>query len=164
MTTKIKFDNFDFYSFINIFDNAIMEDDFIKQLKQDIESDDFGSKQNDIQLWYNGEGDCIQFLTIHDGTIRKRIDEHLTLYLSIEDEKPVGFQLKDIHALINKHDMDAMTVHADYAPSDKRLVSIAALIFKAFAKTPTSINRVSGYSEAFRTMAREDSVEIPVLQ
>ncbi len=141
-----------------------MEENFIKQLKQDIESNDFGSKQNDIQLWYNAEGDCIQFLTIHNETIRKRIDEHLTLYLSIKDEKPVGFQLKDIHALIDKYDMDAMTVHADYASNDKRLASISALMFKAFTKMPTSINRRSGYSEAFSTIAREDSVEIPILQ
>ncbi|MCP4254045.1 MAG: hypothetical protein GY775_11675 [Candidatus Scalindua sp.] len=139
-----------------------MEDDFIKQLKQDIESDAFGSKQSDIQLWYNAEGDCIQFLTIHDGTIRKRIDEHLTLYLSLEDEKPVGFQLKDIHALCNKYDADLMTVHAGYA-KDRRLISISALMLKAFDKKPKSINRFSGYSEAFRTMVKEaDKVEIPV--
>jgi len=140
-----------------------MEDVFIKQLQHDIEGSEFGSKQDELQLWYNQEGDCIQFITMHVATIRKRIDEHLTLYVSIEDDKPIGFQLKDIHALINKYNVDLMAVHADYTSSDKRLVSIAALMFKAFAKMPETINRISGYSEAFRTIARDAyNVEIPV--
>lgn len=139
-----------------------MEEKFITQLKQDIEGKDFGSRQDDLQLWYNEEGDCIQFKTMHVATIRKRIDEYLTLYISIEDNKPIGFQLKDIHALINEHKMDSIIVQADYSSSDKKLVSISMLIFEAFVKMPRTINRTSGYAEAFRTIARDvDSVEIP---
>jgi hypothetical protein len=141
-----------------------MEDAFIKQLQQDTEGSEFGSGQDELQLWYNQEGDCIQFITMHVATIGKRIDEYLTLYVSIEDNKPIGFQLKDIHALINKYDMDVMAVQADYTSQDKRLVSIATLMLKTFAKMPETINRISGYSEAFRTIARDAScnVEIPV--
>ncbi|MCP4267700.1 MAG: hypothetical protein GY777_19395 [Candidatus Brocadiaceae bacterium] len=142
-----------------------MEEGFITQLKEDIKGEDFGSKQDDLNLWYNEEGDCIQFKTMHVATVGKRIDDFLTLYLSIEDNKPIGFQLKDIHALISKYDIDLITIQAGYESSDKRLVSISALLFKAFAEMNTSINRVAGYSEAFRTIARDvDSVEIPVLQ
>lgn len=140
-----------------------MEDTFLKQLKQDIEGSEFGSKQDELQLWYNQEGDCIQFITMHVATVGKRIDDFLTLYISVEDDKPIGFQLKDIHALINKNNVDLISVHADYTSSDKRLVSIEALMFKAFAKIPETINRISGYSEAFRTIARDAyNVEIPV--
>ncbi len=50
-------------------------------------------------------------------TLGKRIDEFLTLYISMKDKKAIGFQLKDIHALINKYDVDLITVQADYASS-----------------------------------------------
>ncbi len=142
-----------------------MEEKFIEQLKQGLEESDFGSKQNDIQLWYNQEGDCIHFKTMHVATIGKRIDHYLTLYFSLEDKKPIGFQLKDIHALFNVHDLELMAVKAGYTSRDKRLVSITTLMLKAFAKTPSpTINRFSGYSDAFRTIPKEaDKVEIPVL-
>jgi hypothetical protein len=140
-----------------------MEDAFIKQLKHDIEGSEFGSKQEELQIWYNQEGDCVQFKTMHVATIAKRIDEYLTLYISIEDNKPIGFQLKDIHALANKYDVDLTAVQADYTSRDKRLVSITTLMFQAFVKIPKTTNRVSGYSEAFRTIARDAyNVEIPV--
>ncbi|MCP4987406.1 MAG: hypothetical protein GY928_15520 [Colwellia sp.] len=102
---------------------------------------------------------------MHVATIGKRVDEYLTLYVSIEDQKPIGFQLKDIHALFNVYDADLMKVQADYTSKDKRLVSIATLMLKAFSKAPSpTINRISGYSDAFRTMVKgTDSVEIPSL-
>ncbi|MFQ5964686.1 MAG: hypothetical protein ACE5KZ_10405 [Candidatus Scalinduaceae bacterium] len=142
-----------------------MEKEFINQIMQDAKGSDFGSKQHDLQIWYNQEGDCIHFKTMHVATIRKRIDEYLTLYLSIEDKKPIGFQLKDIHALFNVYDMDLMAVQADYTSKDKRLVSITTLMLKAFAKIPSpTINRFSGYSDAFRTIPKDaDKVEIPIV-
>ncbi len=46
---------------------------------------------------------------------------------------------------------------------DKRLVSINTLIFKAFAKKPPNINRVSGYTEAVGVMTKDAyNVQIPV--
>jgi hypothetical protein len=71
-------------------------------------------------------------------------------------------KLKDIHALISKYDIDLIAVQAGYTPSDKRLVSISTLLFNAFTEMNDSINRRAGFSEAFRTIAREDSIEIPV--
>lgn len=144
-----------------------MEEKFITQLKQDLERVDFGSKQNDIQLWYNEEGDCIQFVTMQDvATIGKRIDEYLTLYVSMEDEKPIGFQLKDVHALIREHGIGGVVeVQAGYTPADKRLVSITAttLILIALNKRTDSKNRIYGYERALRTVPREaDTLKIPV--
>lgn len=141
-----------------------MEEKFIKQLKQDLNGSDFGSKQDDLQIWYNKEGDCLQFKTIPNvATIGKRIDEYLTLYISIEDEKPIGFQLKDVRALIKDLGVDLMAVQAGYVSGDKSLVSITALMLKALVKMPESINRFSGYANAFRTIVKDvDNVKIPV--
>lgn len=140
-----------------------MEEKFIEQLKQDLKGADFGSKQDNLQLWYNKEGDCIQFKTMqHVPVARRRIDEYLTLYISIENKKPIGFQLKDIHALIAEHG-NLMTVQAGYTFTDKSVISITALILKAFVKMPESINRFSGYRDAFSTMARDvENLEIPI--
>jgi len=133
-----------------------MEEDFIKQLKQDIIGNDFGSKQDDLRMWYNKEGDCIQFITTHVATIRKRIDEFLTLYISLEDKKPIGFQLKDIHAFADIHDVDIM-IQTDVFSKDKSLISITALIlFNAYTKIPESTERRTSYEEAYKTMARKE--------
>ena len=139
-----------------------MEEEFIKQLKNDIKSPEFGSKQDDHLMWYNKEGDCIHFKTMDVDIIGKRIDEFLTLYISIEEHKPVGFQLKDIHALTSAHDIDLM-VQADVTTKDKRLISISMLILKAFDKKPANISRFSGYADAVGVMAKDAyNVEIPV--
>jgi hypothetical protein len=138
-----------------------MEEDFIKQLKQDLKSKDFGSKQNECKIWYNKEGDCFQLKTRHDvAIIGKRIDEYLTLYVSVEDGKPIGFQLKDIKALIKEFKTDLMSVQADYVPADKSLVSITALMVRALIRMPSSINRTFGYTDALNTIVKEDEDRI----
>ena len=139
------------------------KEEFIKQLENDIKSPEFGSKPNDHLMWYNKEGDCIHFKTMDVDIIGKRIDEFLTLYISIEEQKPIGFQLKDIHALTRLLDADIM-VETDVTTSDKRLVSINMLILKAFAKRPPNINRVSGYTDAVGVITKDEynSVEIPI--
>ncbi len=140
-------------------------DKFEELIIQESKKSDFGSKQDDIQMWYNQEGDCVQFRAAQVATLRKRIDDFLTLYISTEDNKPIGFQLKDIHALFNVYNIDLITVQADYTAKDKRLVSITTLMLKAFAKVPSpTINRISGYSDAINTIPRDaSSVEIPVV-
>ena len=139
-----------------------MEETFLEELQRGIQSDDFGSEQDNPTIWYNEEGDCLQFKTMHVATIGKRIDEYLTLYLSAEDNKPIGFQLKDIHALYNKHDADLMAVHADYTSKGRILISMSMLMLKAFKKKEESINRLTGYSEAFSITRGVDKVELPV--
>ena len=139
-----------------------MAEEFLAQLKRDLKGSDFGSKQDDICLWYNDEGDCIHFKTKHVAIIGKRIDEFLTLYLSAEDKKPIGFQLKDVQALLEATDADLMTVQVDYA-QDKSLISVSALIFEAFQSIPVTINRKFGYSEAISTIAGDsDKMKIPL--
>ncbi len=128
-----------------------------------MKSKEFGSGKDTAKIWYNSVGDCIQFKTDHVPSMRKRIDEYLTLYLTLEDQKPIGFQLKDVHALINKYEIDLFAVQAEYTPADKKLISITTLILKAFSKMPANPNRISGYTDAFNTIVKdEDKVEIPV--
>lgn len=139
------------------------KDEFTKQLEKDIKSPEFGSMQDDHLMWYNKEGDCIHFKTMDVDIIGKRIDEFLTLYISIEENKPVGFQLKDIHALTSLLDVDLM-VEADVTTKDKRLISINMLILKAFDKKPANISRFSGYTDAIGVMTKDEynNVGIPV--
>ncbi len=66
------------------------------------------------------------------------------MYLSLEDEAPVGFQLKDIRALIDIKDIDMMSVQVGYNSENKRLISIEVLMlgFKAYGKIPENNNPV----------------------
>ena len=139
-----------------------MEEDFLKKIEKDSQTKAFGSKKNNIQIWYNQDGDCVQFQTMHVGVLRERIDDYLTVYRSAEDNEPIGFQLKDVHALINKYELEGVAVQAGYSIKDNKLISVAVLMLKAFAKMQPSINRVAGYGDAFRTLTNDKAeVEIP---
>ena len=133
-------------------------DEFVKIIKEDSEKPYFGSLKNQIEIWYNEEGDCVQFKTMDIATLGKRIDEYLTIYYSVEKrDLPVGFQLKDVKALINKFELKSVTVGASYSKEGNALKSISLvieLILKAYEKSHQTgtIGSRDGYRTAFETL------------
>ena len=130
-------------------------DDFLKKIKADSEAKDFGSKKNEAAFFYNKEGDCVQFQLKDMATTRERVDDYLTIYRSYADSKPIGFQIKDVHALISEHDLEVFeistTVH------NEEITSIALkLILKALIQEENMpINRISGYVNALQVFTRD---------
>lgn len=132
-----------------------MEENILKDLMEKMQGEKLGSRKNDTQMWYNAEGDCIQFQTEHVAIIRDRIDDYLTIYRSAVNKGVIGFQLKDIKALMRKYCFDSVVVTADVR--NNKLISITALLVSILSDSISmpSISRREGYVEALRTFPKE---------
>ncbi len=137
------------------------EEKFLKRLEEDLKEKKFGSRKDNIQMWYNKDGDCVHFQKVHVAIVRDRVDEYLTVYRSAENDEPIGFQLKDVNALIDRYELDGMVIEATF--KGDKLISVTRLILKAFSKSNSTINRLSGYGDALKVLTKErDNVAIPV--
>lgn len=117
-----------------------------------------GENAHALQLWYNSYGDCIEYQTEQVAIVADRIDNYLTIYRSAESNKAIGFQLKDIKALMKKCRSD---VHLEWTTKKKTLVSVSALLLAALEEElPLSIKKRSGYLEAIRNLAKNDEVAL----
>jgi len=97
--------------------------------------------------WYNRHGDCIVFKAENVGVIAERVDDILTLYLSAEDNRPVGFQIKGIKHLMARLRCNAVHVTGQSRDGDVR-VSLAFALMEAYDAGAPTISRRAGYAEA----------------
>ncbi len=67
--------------------------------------------------WYNPDGDCIIYKMADEAVVAERVDELLTVYNSAVDDRPIGFQIKGVHAIVSKFGLDGLAAvsvaHAD---------------------------------------------------
>jgi len=133
-------------------------EDFIKKLDPSAQK---GSHKDVIEICYNGHGDCIEFQATQEAVVTDRVDDYLTIYRSAESDEPVGFKMKDVHALIKKYGYDTIAVQA--AVAGKKLVSVTALLLSAFGELAPSINRRQGYTAALNVVPKKpaNNVLIP---
>jgi len=114
-----------------------------------------GSHKNSV--WYNKEGDCLQFQSEQVAVIGDRIDEFLTVYLSAENKDIIGFQLKDVKALVQKYGLPGIVVDAS-VKKDQLSISVFALLLRAFGATSKTIKEEMAYSNVIRTVPKEQSI------
>lgn len=113
-------------------------------------------KANALQLWYNSDGDCIEYQTEQVAVVADRIGAYLTIYRSAETDKAIGFQLKDVNALMKQYDSH---FHVAWQTKGKTLVSVSALLMAAMeAEFPFTIKKRSGFLDAIRNLSRTDEV------
>lgn len=125
-------------------------ENFLRELHEAAKSNEFGYQKDQMQIWYNPDGDCLQFQADHVAVIGDRIDDYLTIYRSAETNEPIGFQLKDVMALISKYYYDGIIVKADV---DKgKLVCVTALLVRLLSESRPSIIRKEGYTEALESL------------
>lgn len=100
--------------------------------------------------WYNPHGDCIIYQLADEAVVAERIDELLTVYNSAIDDRPIGFQIKGVQAILGKLGYDALTVHSRTDPHEKsvRSISIVALLLAAYEEGPRTLKRRKGYALA----------------
>ena len=102
--------------------------------------------------WYNLYGDCIEYQTEQVAIVADRVDNYLTIYRSGETDNAIGFQLKDVKALMKKYDASGLHVVCEF--KDEKIVSVISLLMTAFeAEFPLSIKKRSGYIEAIKNLA-----------
>lgn len=94
--------------------------------------------------WYNPHGDCIVYQTVDEAVVADRIDEFLTIYRSASDGRAVGFQIKEVMALIRIFGYDTLRVQARL--EGDKLISLRALWLAAYEQSASSIQRRIAYA------------------
>jgi hypothetical protein len=99
--------------------------------------------------WYNPAGDCITFQMADEAVVADRIDGILTIYRSAIDERPIGFQIKDVGAITRQFGLKGISVECRADKHELQEVSISALLLAAYEQGPQTIGRRTGYATAF---------------
>lgn len=94
--------------------------------------------------WYNPHGDCIVYQAADEAVVAERVDEFLTIFRSAIDNRPIGFQIKDVMALLQEYGKDTLRVEAEV--EDGTLISVKALCLAAYERTRKSIHRRKAYA------------------
>jgi len=109
-----------------------------------------GPQEFKPEPWYNPHGDCIVYQIADEALIADRIDEVLTIYRSAIDERPIGYEIKDVLAIIQKCGFDALACASGETSEELTSVSIAALLLVAYEEGPKTTNRRHGYASAMQ--------------
>ncbi len=125
-------------------------DDWIHKLDK---SATLGSDKKKLEPWYNPHGDCIEFQTTHEAIVADRIDNYLTIYRSANTKKPIGFQIKEVHALLDKYKYEVVSLEAEIRGEE--LVSVTALLMFALGSDQVNIGRREGYVLAMKSFIKD---------
>lgn len=104
-----------------------------------------GERGFKAEPWYNKYGDCVVFKSEDVGVVAERIDDILTLYYSIEGRRPVGFQLKGVKHLMQRHGCNTVAVTGAATENE---IKISLLLMIAYDAGPRNIQRRLGYANA----------------
>lgn len=108
--------------------------------------------------WYNQCGDCIDFQTENVAVVADRIDHYLTIYRSVETNAAIGFQLKDVKALMEKYKSQFGVV---WSTRGNKLISVMSLLLTAFQiEGQQTIKKLAGYEQAMKKFASQDEVSV----
>lgn len=108
--------------------------------------------------WYNRFGDCIDYQTEQVAVVADRIDHHLTIYRSVENNAAIGFQLKDVKALMEKYKSQFGVL---FTTRDNTLISVTSLLLTAFKiDSSTTMKKQTGYEQALKNFSSEDEVSL----
>lgn len=111
--------------------------------------------------WYNPYGDCIIYRTANEAIVADRIDELLTIYRSALDDRPIGFQIKGMRAIIHKFKLAGLaTIVSETANGQILAISVSALLFAAYLEKPETPERREAYKSLIPFSGAK--AEIPV--
>jgi hypothetical protein len=112
--------------------------------------------------WYNPYGDCLVYKMANEAAVADRIDDLLTIYRSAVDNRPIGFQIKGVAAIIRKFGLSGLAVASENDAERIRSVSITALLLAAYEEHPPTVNRRLGYTAAMEFDFRATKRSIPM--
>jgi hypothetical protein len=119
-----------------------------------------GEKGFRAEPWYNTVGDCIEYQTVNEAVVADRVDARLTIYRSAITNKPIGFKVKDVMAILSRYGCDGLAV--SFEQNGATLISVAALLLAAYEDGPLTIKRRRAYASAL--FPQEGRFDIPVDQ
>ena len=98
--------------------------------------------------WYNPDGDCITYKIADEAVVADRVDEWLTVYNSAVDDRPIGFQVKGIRAIIAKFGLNGLAVSWEADARTVKNISVAMLLLAAYEQGPRTMSRRKAYAGA----------------
>ncbi len=123
-----------------------------------------GESEFRAEPWYNPYGDCIVYKMADEAVVANRVDELLTVYNSAVDDRPIGFQIKGVHAIISKFGLDALGVHSTGDARGVRSVSIVTLLLAAYEDGPRTLGRRTAYATAMECPSERRTIAADELQ
>lgn len=135
-----------------------METHFLSESVKGLERSQAGSGVS--RPWFNPHGDCIVYQTANEAVVAERVDDFLTIYRSANDGRPIGFELKEVLALIKALGYDTLRLSAEVKGDE--LVSVRALYLAAYERVRKSIRVRQGYAQAPLPDFDEDTVSVPL--
>lgn len=123
-----------------------------------------GTSHFRAEPWYNPAGDCIVFQTHDEAVVAQRVDDLLTVYNSAIDDRPIGFQIKGVTAIVRKLGVDGLAVASVADSQGVKSISITALLLAAYEEGPRTLLRRKAYAIAMECPTEHRSIPVGELQ
>jgi len=123
-----------------------------------------GKSEFRAEPWYNPHGDCLVYKIADEAVVAERIDELLTVYHSAVDNRPIGFQIKGVHAIIRKLGLDGLAVASQAKAGAVQRISIAALLLAAYEEEGPTVARRRAYASAMECPEKKQTIPADDLQ
>lgn len=107
-----------------------------------------GTSEFQAEPWYNPYGDCVVFQTVDEAVVADRIDDVLTVYRSAVDDRPIGFQVKGVQAIVRQCGLDGLAIESEVKGDTVRSISVALLLLAAYEIGPPNTRRRKAYAQA----------------
>ncbi|MBM4018460.1 MAG: hypothetical protein FJ288_09075 [Planctomycetes bacterium] len=117
-----------------------------------------GKPEFRAEPWYNPYGDCIEYQVADEAFVAERIDELLTIYRSAIDNRPVGFQIKGVQAIIRRFGWDGLVVASEAGAGQVRSISIVALLLAAYEEGPKTLGRRRAYAAVMESPPKQHTI------
>jgi hypothetical protein len=114
--------------------------------------------------WYNRHGDCIVYQMADEAVVADRVDKLLTVYNSALDNRPIGFQIKGVVAIIRKFGLDGLVVKSEADAQGVKSISIMALLLAAYEEGPQTLSRRRAYVTAMECPIERRTIRADELQ
>ncbi len=130
-----------------------MEKHFLQDLME-------GEPEFTPEPWYNPVGDCIIYKMADEAVVADRVDELLTIYRSAVDQRPIGFKIKDVQAIIRRFGLQGLAVSSEADVQSVKSISVAVVLLAAYEEGRPSVSRRKAYASvmcpAEKTISAED--------
>jgi hypothetical protein len=114
--------------------------------------------------WYNPYGDCVVYKIADEATVAERVDGLLTIYRSADDDRPIGFQIKGVRAIINRFGLEGLAFTSEIDAKSVKSVSIALLLLAAYEEGPYTLGRRMAYAAAMQYPSETQAISADELQ
>ena len=114
--------------------------------------------------WYNQDGDCITYQMADEAIVAERVDDILTVYRSAIDNRPIGFQIKSVIAIIKKFGLDGLWVSSETRDGETKRISVTALLLAAYEDGFQTIGRRRAYASVMKLPPDHESISMDKLK